>query len=113
MASTHEHIQFLRARYGEEEALARVADGDEIEATASLWDTKYLTLRGDRDPRHTAELPAALADHIARHDPAHVLREVAAKRRVLDAWEDIDYDVPDYVIDALAAVYSDHPDYPK
>jgi hypothetical protein len=72
---------FNDARLDEDEATAKAADGDEIEATPSLWGTKYLTLRGDHDDRHTAELPADLADHIARHDPARVLAFSASTRR--------------------------------
>jgi hypothetical protein len=67
------------------------------------------------------------AHHIARHDPARVLREVAAKRAILAGhstvtgwnWPDqSDGSVQmDYVealrrtLRHLAAVYSDHPDY--
>lgn len=32
--------------------------------------------------------PADLATHIARHDPARVLAEVEAKRRIVDGYED-------------------------
>jgi len=98
------------------------------------------------DGRHGDWYPASIAaawltitdarvdDHIARHDPARVLREVAAKRAILAAYEEQDgYDLPDGVAEgrdpeererdealrdaletvilAIAAVYSDHPDY--
>jgi Family of unknown function (DUF6221) len=73
--------------------------------------------------------------HIARHDPARVLREVEAKRKILDLWhnpakvehlpegahegrdpDEIMRDVAvaeaiDEIVRTLAAVYSDHPDY--
>ena len=76
-------IDFLHACLDEDERIARAADGDEIEATPSLRGAKYLTLRGQHDDRHTTELPAALADHIAAHDPARVLREIDAKRQLI------------------------------
>jgi Family of unknown function (DUF6221) len=56
-------------------------------------------------------------EHIARHDPARVLREVEAKRKILAEY--VAY-TESYVTQArqlefsiacLAAVYSDHPDY--
>lgn len=121
-------VDFLRARYDEEAELAQAADGDQIEATDSLWGTKYLTLRGDHDDRHTTELPAALANHIARHDPARVLAEVEAKREMLreadsfcaEYYADMDDDSSAYQRAAcwretnarlLALPYANHPDY--
>src|SRR6185503_15538866 len=82
--------------------------------------------------RHTWTREAA---HIARHDPARVLREVAALRAILAmAAEQDGYDLPEGVHDGRdpdererdedlaamlgevvrihAAVWSDHPDYP-
>jgi hypothetical protein len=78
----------------------------------------------------------ASAEHIARHDPARVLREASAKRRVVElhAPESVGYidrdgqernstdcevcgsgGVPDSwpcdTLRHLAAVYADHPDY--
>jgi hypothetical protein len=74
----------------------------------------------------------AQADHIARHDPARVLREVAAKRAILGEFEqcmtelnaaDRCTDPTDglllvgkaaalnLVVGHLAALYSDHPDF--
>lgn len=58
-------------------------------------------------------------DHMARHDPARVLRDVAAKRAVIDALmeipdgKDAGLRVLGKTIPAMAAVYSDHPDYQK
>jgi hypothetical protein len=94
---------------------------------------EFLTARLDEDEAAArAWLPignpdAAAREHIARHDPARVLREVAAKRAILAGhstvtgwnWPDqSDGSVQmDYVealrrtLRHLAAVYSDHPDY--
>ncbi len=68
--------------------------------------------------------------HIARHDPARVLREVEARGRLLDryATPESSPDLPDSfnrftaeitrhlvadVIAHLAAAWSDHPDYQR
>ncbi|WP_217502318.1 DUF6221 family protein [Streptomyces lunaelactis] len=72
----------------------------------------------------------AIAEHVALHDPARVLREVAAKRRVLarhvlspasgdpelpwDNRDDCQYDGEDWpcpdLLD-LALIYTDHPSF--
>lgn len=69
-------VQFLRARLDEDEQIARAskpgpwhADGGEVYATHPV----------DRVTDYSES-----ADHIARHDPARVLLEVDAKRRVLE-----------------------------
>lgn len=60
--------------------------------------------------------------HIARHDPARVLAEVEAKRRIVEGAPSnggvFDDDAPDgiredpwWVLRHLASVYADHPDY--
>jgi hypothetical protein len=68
------------------------------------------------------------ADHIARHDPARVLREVAAKRAILAAYEAVlaecatmlrdrrprkygEHDGLRKAVTELAAVWDQHPDY--
>lgn len=56
------------------------------------------------------------SEHIARHDPERVLREVEAKRRILAAYENTDrdgpvMDVPTSVILLLALPYADRPGY--
>jgi hypothetical protein len=70
--------------------------------------------------RYSAEgqLSSWHLDHIARHDPARVLRDVAAKRLVLEEARSLDRSAD---VDAgpsatqlfrlLALPYSDHPDY--
>lgn len=113
MAHPHDLIRFLRARYDEEERIARAATPGPWEqtpervgflASAEYWDV--VDCSGTPTARENAE-------HVAIHDPARVLREVVAKRVVLDAWDDIDYEMPWSVYDALAAVYAGHPDYPR
>ena len=93
--------------------------------------TAFLTARLDEDEaaakavkdRHWAmatipggELAPGVVAHIARHDPARVLREVAAGRTILAACQDsgegsIVRDALRYAVNVFTAVYSDHPDY--
>jgi hypothetical protein len=99
-------VTFLRVRLAEDEAAARA----------------WLPF-GNPD--------AAARDHVARHDPARVLREVDAKRRIIEAAEDasgidaqldgqlrvgrrdeaIEPYVGDVILRALALPYADRPDY--
>jgi hypothetical protein len=107
-------VAFLNARLDEDEAAARAAAG-------APWLPDIGT--------------DAVAEHIARHDPARVLREIAAKRAIVDFYVEppngfltgIAEAVGDSeggsgrtprpltVIEAvaldLADVWSDHPDY--
>jgi hypothetical protein len=116
---------FLRARLDEDAELA--ASGE----TWSAFDETQGTRRVDVD--HSIERVVACTRswrglHIARHDPAHVLAEVEAKRRILsevvpeiDGMEDrIDgeWGVGDpteresvALLRLLALPYADHPDY--
>lgn len=82
-------VDFLHARLSEDEELAR-------SATAGPWveefsgETGHIVLPADaehaREYVARTQLYAAQSDaaHIARHDPARVLREVEAKRRIVD-----------------------------
>lgn len=82
--------------------------------------TDELTVRavGYDDPY--VEVAEADAIHIARFQPARVLREVAAKRAILaehypvdpcDAHDSALRTVVCGTVAALAAIYSDHPDF--
>ena len=97
---------------------------------------EFLRARLDEDERAAkAWLPfgnpdAAARAHVARHDPARVLAEVEAKRKVIHMYEETlafiemmksrGKDAPAHeaaaesylnVIRVHAAVYADHPDY--
>ena len=96
-------VAFLTARLDEDEDIARYTQQESLSAALK-------TMSGDG--RHKLFL--------ARHDPARVLREVEAKRRILAHAQAAEQDVPDiyaydlaadYVLRALAAVYAGHPDY--
>jgi hypothetical protein len=89
---------FLRARLDEDERLATLA----------------------RPEFFTPECLAVFASagdaaHVIRHDPARVLREVAAKRAILELHaQGTDWDGepwPCSTIRALIAIWRDHPDF--
>lgn len=138
-------VEFLNARFNEDEQVAQTAiDGDpdyaewayagemdsysggEVYAPNSLSDSKnyprYVTM--DREGILSSVQPEQAA-HIARHDPARVLREVTAKRTILNAYNESRWDKgeghEDYAtgkergleaaVEAIAAVYAGHPDY--
>jgi len=133
---------FLKARLAEDEAVARAVTvphewhtgpGDDPEWTdeelVCMWPPEFHTpYEKDKHWRGLTVPGPALAAHIARHDPARVLREVEAKRRIVDAYaEVVEFYQPDPAewhevadghaaalhdaVRALAAVYADHPDY--
>jgi hypothetical protein len=120
-------VKFLAAQWDEDEFVAQ---------GAARTDDGHL---GTWSPMHfgAGGFDARVDDHIARHDPARVLREVAAKRAILADYvetakivgaaeaeqERISVTARDYldakrelavllpVICHLAAVHSDEPDY--
>lgn len=91
MSQMDELIAFLGARLDEDEQAARAASRGPWFVTHDPLGTHVengdgvgrIVQRSGRDRLHDdgAEENAA---HIARHDPARVLREVEAKRRILD-----------------------------
>lgn len=133
-------IEFLCARLDEDEQIARAAlcddprylTDDEATADNGVWQTSThphdeCVVRGAGiviydEGGHTAEQ----ARHIARNDPARVLAEVDAKRRILDAaegsfdaYDEDPYDETrtadsstfEWILRVLALPYADHPDY--
>jgi hypothetical protein len=108
---------FLTARYDEDDARARHAFADHNEAgphwtevTTGVIDTfgsdlDSLIVIGD----------GPMARHIAEWDPARVLAETAAKRRIIDeAWGGPDHqDMWEHHIRLLALPYASHPHYQK
>ena len=120
---------FITARLDEDEAMAHAA----AQAFAAEWRSAD---RGvfNGGVRLADAAFARMAAHIARHDPARVLREAAAKRAIVAAHRPVlhhdedagsaccaaetAFDVyakaepwPCPTIRAIAAVWSDHPDY--
>lgn len=76
-------VEFLRARLRDDEQAARAAQEDDGYAE---WDNPTTGVvqaaGGDLQGLIMASRNAAI--HIARHDPARVLREVEAKRQIID-----------------------------
>lgn len=107
---------FLLARLDEDEAVAKdarnawpeSADSDDADPDSALANRHALY-----------EVPNDLrpARHVARHDPARVLREVGAMRRVIrllgtsGQYGPVEWDPDDEILLAMAAVWSGHPDY--
>ncbi|ONK09453.1 DUF6221 family protein [Streptomyces sp. MP131-18] len=133
-------IAFLRARLDEDEAVARAAGAESWSAmTEETPDGEniYYTVETRKPPRAVVESlatgPSAEAriDHMGRHDPARVLAEVDAKRRIAKLYEDHErLDRETFEVEGqharslsslraaywdacrhLALPYADHPDY--
>ena len=122
--------EFLSARLDEDEAVAKAAGGsgpdgqwarheDEVgTGYGHLYDVGGDVVVYDEGAPGDLEF-----DHIARHDPARVLREVAAKRAVIEVYEaaaasddpKVDYSIGmatmRMVLRSYATVWSGHPDY--
>jgi hypothetical protein len=97
-------VRFIEERLDEEADLARRCDGD----GCGEWSAHGRTVDFCQ-VEHSGFHPA-IAQHVARHDPARVLREIDAKRRILarharDPWPCDD-------LQDLAAPYTGHPDFP-
>lgn len=137
-----ELIDFLHARINEDEQTAKKAIDAELSGNGT-WRAKddgtgtglwgYVMSGHYPICGHDIEdVRMAHADHIARHDPARVLREIEAKRAILAQEEEarahyghikssathpgVETSIGHVValatvIRHLAAVYSDHPDY--
>jgi len=111
---------FLLARIAEDEAVARACVGPEwtsgLPATIHPDPTTYRTVV--RQVGHVCgSIIAVDAEHIARHDPARVLAECEAKRRIVDSYRYLTAD-PElrmqawtFALRCLALPYADHPDY--
>lgn len=129
-------IEFLLARIAEDEAAA-------CQATAGTWTyadggdvwagDQPVTLCGfDSAGSLQESIEPWNAEHIVRHDPARVLAECAAKRRIVNAYQLAEADLERssgyprrggkaalsaacsafrYAAMALAVPYADHPDY--
>jgi hypothetical protein len=149
-------VEFLRARLDEDEAAANAAPGSTWTtfsqsdiAGASVYDEQWRLLSpahydhdnalgAKRGPRYIEDARDQLVAHIARHDPARVLAEVEAKRRILDehtkdsicvdgrecckrcvvdieiAWDEAFAamePIPCPTVRLLALPYAEHPDY--
>ena len=117
---------FLLARIAEDESAARAAilrtygqtgrwvtfDDKEHLSTTTVFAWNRDERLGQACETEMSWIGRAARDHIARHDPARVLAECEAKRRIVghfvNEWE------PDPINDVLRFLtlpYADHPDY--
>lgn len=77
-------ISWLRDQIDDDERAARSAGGDK-------WIASGLAFVDDSSGHavvSTERMDSGVQAHIARHNPARVLAEVEAKRRILDKWQD-------------------------
>ena len=108
-------------------AIDEYIDGESVCSLRSVETFPYGSMSGE-GPRfliHSAEdTLATAAGHIARHDPARVLRECEAKRQIIADWASEKRDGPHHdsasiavvfalrrVLRIMATEYADHPDY--
>jgi hypothetical protein len=118
--STDDLAAFLAARLDEDaEIVETIRSGG---FPAATWTTEpakggWEILRESDDPTPLGYVTRSRCEHvhIARHDPARVLREVEAKRALLVLADPASGDGLDYggewILAAMALAYSDHPDY--
>jgi hypothetical protein len=109
-------VAFLRARLDEDEATARAVPAD------VTWDVYVMSFE---DRAYDYPGKGESLDHAARWSPARVLAEVAARRRIIAAFEAREEqglmpggEVVGYhatglllALRALAETYVDHPDF--
>lgn len=107
--------EFLLARIAEDEDAARDAEPgpwrlDELEQPTAIigadGDPVIRAAKGEFDWTFQTSF---VAHHVVRWNPARVLAECEAKRRIVDAVER--GDAPAYLINDTAQVYADHADY--
>jgi hypothetical protein len=108
-------VEFIEARLAEDEAAARAACRPRPDfGSPDRWEPGVglpAEVMGPMESVAGTKSPAAAA-HIARHDPARVLREVEAHRRMVEElWLVRDSLPVELALCALASVYAEHPDF--
>lgn len=112
---------FVAARLAEDEIVAREAGPDAWQAGDRWVVTPLGAAWSVQRDDHVVALaerttPTEVIVHVARHDPARVLDDVAAKRRVHDAYRrakpgSMNRSGLTIALKALACAWSDHPDF--
>lgn len=115
-------VAFLRARLDEDEQSAQSTMWDGSNNVPAWYLSASATVETGGDTFYAGD--RTVANHIERHDPARVLREVEAKRLIMALHSDSlgrdpscsSRDYPEISEDcetlrALAATYGEHPDY--
>lgn len=111
---TADLVAFLRARLDDDERIAAAVDSTpwrQGEHGSPEWDHHLVYV--DDDVRIFHDLTEEEAAHVARHDPARVLAEVAAKRAILDqlVLYALLADGGDDMIRLLVQPYAGHPHF--
>lgn len=108
--------EFIEARLAEWERLANEAGG--LPWLACPSGVLHVAEGGNRQIIPAAGVHQWNADHIARHDPARVLAQVAALREIIGVWlhgelvEGGGWSIAmDLVLRHIAAIWADHEDY--
>jgi hypothetical protein len=113
-------VTFLRARLDEDERVARA-----VPSGFDLFDGTGIIVMPANTGTRIVTLPSSVAAFAVRHDPARVLRDVAAKRRIVERAEQYqrwaqNEDTPafkalatagDLMVRFLAAPFATHPDF--
>lgn len=127
MQSTATLMDFLLARIAEDEAAARAAEAD----AGASWQSddgmvdgqiKHRRPRGtglwDNEGASSLSMEPDVAEFVARNDPARVLAECDAKRRIIGHeaqvhrfGDAVARQIIDNVLAMLALPWADHPDY--
>ncbi|SDY89990.1 hypothetical protein SAMN05444365_10460 [Micromonospora pattaloongensis] len=112
-------LLFLRLRLDEDEVIACGAAGPN--ARFGIWDVDPwydgagercdLRARGSGVLSGPTGMAVAVVEHVARHDPARVLRDVRAKRALLELIEATPSPYAEPIMRQLALPYADHPDF--
>jgi len=126
-SATSSLTDFLLARIAEDEAAATaIYDHDrwivEEDDNGDEWVTEVD--RADQHWRVAMLRRTGVADHIARHDPARVLAECEARRRIVEYAHSVqgglermapmsqgEWVIERHILGLLALPYADHPDY--
>jgi len=110
--------EFLKARLDEDEAVARAAGGLAWSTLEHpIWEGRIEDSRGEVIVYDEGAPTAVQAAHIARHDPARVLADVAAKRKIVALARREEYlsgglsGIHAALLLALAQPYADHADF--
>lgn len=107
--------EFIEDRLSEDEAVAREADRTRWLPEDKGVTFEFADIESDYSGRVTADTKANM-NQIARHDPARVLRQVAALRATVrhatthDSATERDA-LGEDVLGPIAAIWFDHPDY--
>jgi len=119
-------VEFIEARIGEDEQIARTAsslDGDSWSPEGSFGDDDFDRVTGTGQGSVCYDTTYTAAPHIARHDPARVLRQCKTIRVMLMRYSkvsNIELPTPldeEYELglrqdmESIASIWSDHPDY--